>query len=72
VLATALAPDGNHAVVLLGTNEPPKLYPYQVVCGRSEDGWVEGISGNGPGWSTTRDTEEGPTWESSRCGTKRR
>jgi hypothetical protein len=53
VLATAVAPDGNHAVVLLGTNEPPKLYPYQVVCGRGEDGWVEGVSGNGPGWSST-------------------
>jgi hypothetical protein len=39
--------------VLLGTNEPPLLYPYQVVCGRGEGGWSEGISGNGPGWSTT-------------------
>jgi len=60
VLATALSPDRDHAVVLLGTNEPPTLYPYQVVCGLSEDGWVEEISGNGPGWSTTRDSAEGP------------
>jgi hypothetical protein len=47
------SPDGNHAVVLLGTNESPFLYPYQVVCGRGEGGWYEGMSGNGPGWSTT-------------------
>jgi hypothetical protein len=54
-LGIARSPDGNHAVVLLGTNEPPFLYPYQVVCGLGESGWVEEMSGNGPGWSTTAD-----------------
>jgi hypothetical protein len=57
-LGVVYSPDGNHAVVLLGTNEPPFLYPYQVVCGRGEDGWYEGISGNGPGWSTTSNEGE--------------
>jgi hypothetical protein len=52
-LGVVHSPDGNHAVVLLGTNESPFLYPYQVVCGRGEGGWYEGMSGNGPGWSTT-------------------
>jgi hypothetical protein len=59
-LGVAYSPDGNHAVVLLGTNEPPSLYPYQVLCGRGEGGWYEGISGNGPGWSTTKDAEDDP------------
>src|SRR5919197_5318392 len=51
-LAMAVAPDGNSAVVLLGTNEPPDLYPYKVVCQRSRDGWEEGASSNGPGWTS--------------------
>ena len=55
VLGVAYSPDGNHAVVLLGTNEEPYLYPYQVVCGLGEFGWVEEMSGDGPGWSTTAD-----------------
>ena len=33
-LGVSLSPDGDHAVVLLGTNEPPDLYPYQVICRR--------------------------------------
>lgn len=43
--------NGWYAVVLLATNEPPYLYPYQVVCSREKDGWEEGTSGNGPGWT---------------------
>ncbi len=43
--------NGSHAVVLLGTNELPYLYPYQVVCSREGEGWVEGTGGNGPGWT---------------------
>jgi hypothetical protein len=58
VLGTAMSPDGNNAVVLLGTNEPPRLYPYQVVCERREQGWVEEIGGNGPGCSTTSSENE--------------
>lgn len=60
MLGVAYSPDGNHAVVLLGTNEPPFLYPHQVLCGRGENGWCEGTSGNGPGWSSTRDAEDEP------------
>jgi hypothetical protein len=59
VLGVAYSPSGADAVVLLGTNEPPVLYPYQVLCGRGELGWYEGMSGNGPGWSTTQE-EDGP------------
>lgn len=51
-LAVAVAPGGDLAVVLLGTNEPPDLYPYQVICKRSRDGWEEGASANGPGWTS--------------------
>jgi hypothetical protein len=57
-LAVEFSPDGDHAVVLLETNEPPFVYPYQVVCSRGEDGWAEGISGNGPGQTLV----EGTLW----------
>jgi hypothetical protein len=50
-LAVSIAPGGDCAVVLLGTNEPPDLYPYQVICWRRGDGWEEGASANGPGWT---------------------
>ena len=53
VLGVAYSPDRDDAVVLLGTNEEPNLYPYQVLCGRGEEGWYQGTSGNGPGWSST-------------------
>jgi len=43
--------NGSYAVVLLATNEPPYLYPYQVLCFREKDRWVEGTGGNGPGWT---------------------
>jgi hypothetical protein len=58
-LAVAVAPDGEYAVVLLGTNEPPYLYPYQVICRRSRDGWEEEASGNGPGWTSVRGGDVG-------------
>jgi hypothetical protein len=51
-LALAIAPDGEHAVVLLGTNEPPDLYPYQVICQQGPEGWEESASANGPGWTS--------------------
>jgi hypothetical protein len=50
VLAIAQSPTGDHAVVLLGTNEEPVLYPYEVDCERDDSGWVERGGGNGPGW----------------------
>ena len=49
-LAVSISPDGGTAVVLLGTNEPPQLYPYEVECHREADGWHEGNSSNGEGW----------------------
>jgi hypothetical protein len=55
VLGVAYSPDGQHSVVLLGTNEEPCLHPYQVVCGLGESGWVEEMGGTGPGWSTIAD-----------------
>jgi hypothetical protein len=38
-IAAELSPDGRDAVVLLGTNEEPVLYPYFVVCHLESDGW---------------------------------
>jgi hypothetical protein len=48
-LAGAVSPQREYAVVLLGTNEPPSLYPYEVVCERTQDGWEELVGRNGPG-----------------------
>lgn len=45
-LAVSVSPDERFAAVLLGTNEPPSLYPYLVLCEREGDGWVEGNSAN--------------------------
>jgi hypothetical protein len=60
VLAVEMSPDGQHAAVLLGTNEEPVLYPYVVVCDNVEGEWVEGIGGNAPGlaWSSIGRPEE--------------
>lgn len=44
---------GDHAVVLLGTNRAPRLYPYEVFCHRSAGEWSELGSANGPGWRPT-------------------
>lgn len=59
-LATAVSPDGRHAVVLLGTNEPPRLYPYEVICHQRDGLWFEGssISGGGIGWTTISNDDE--------------
>lgn len=53
VLGASVSPSGENAMVLLGTNEPPQLYPYQCLCERESDGWFESTSGNGSGWSST-------------------
>lgn len=53
------ATQGDYSVVLLGTNEPPQLYPYQVHCYRENGQWVEGSSSNGGGWSPTGDDDIG-------------
>jgi hypothetical protein len=50
-IAAELSPDGRDAVVLLGTNEEPVLYPYLVVCHLESDGWRQGFGGNAGGFS---------------------
>jgi hypothetical protein len=59
-LGVEVSPDGQHAAVLLGTNEEPVLYPYVVVCDNVEGEWVEGIGGNAPGlaWSSIGGPDE--------------
>jgi hypothetical protein len=47
VLGSAISPDDRRAFVLLGTNEPPQLYPYLVHCWHDDGGWEEGSSSNG-------------------------
>jgi hypothetical protein len=51
------SPDGQHALVLIGVNDPDNTYPYQVLCHRhgAGDRWVQGSSANGPGWTATGD-----------------
>jgi hypothetical protein len=45
-LAVSISPDGTEAIVLLGTNEPPDLYPYQSDIRRDVDGWLSGGGSN--------------------------
>jgi hypothetical protein len=56
-LGIEVSADRRHAVVLVGTNEQSDPYPYQVVCAREGERWVESIGGNGPGWSATGDQQ---------------
>jgi hypothetical protein len=58
-LGASVAPDGRNAVVLLGTNEPPLLYPYLVNCHFEAGRWVEDHGSNGSGWSPTHKDAEG-------------
>jgi hypothetical protein len=52
-LALTRSPDGSHALVLLGCNDPSNAYPCQVLCHRAgaEDGWIERASSYVPGWT---------------------
>jgi hypothetical protein len=50
-IAVELSSDGRDAVVLLGTNEEPVLYPYLVVCQLESDGWHESSGGRVGGFS---------------------
>lgn len=43
------------AVVLLETNDGPPFEAYQVLCRRVDEGWMDGTSGNGPGWTVTEE-----------------
>jgi hypothetical protein len=53
-LVTEVSPDGRWAVVLLGTNEEPALYPYVETCSAEGGRWFErsGSSFGGSGWSS--------------------
>ena len=57
---------GDQAVVLLGTNEPPDLYPYEVHVHREAGVWFVGSSSNGPGWSLTAGGGVVSLWEQMR------
>jgi hypothetical protein len=54
VLCVSISPYGQDAIVLLGTNEPPRLHPLEVVCVLGPEGWSERSAGNGQGWHATR------------------
>jgi hypothetical protein len=51
VVAKAVGDDAAYAVVDVG--QPGRPYLYGVSVEREEGGWVEGSSGNGPGWTLT-------------------
>jgi hypothetical protein len=57
-LAIRVAPDEQHAVVLLGIDVGRDVCEYQVVCERHRDRWIPGTGGNGPGWSSTTDRDD--------------
>ena len=59
-LGVAMSPDGDTAVVLLATNEPPHIEAYQVVCHRTADGWQGGSGGNSGGWHNLTEGDEEP------------
>jgi hypothetical protein len=61
-LSVAISPDGDEAIVVLGTNEEPYLYPYEEHCFREGGHWFggSGISGIGFGWSLRTIRESGP------------
>ena len=58
ILGISMSPTGDEAIVLLGSGTDPQ-YPYQSHCLRSGDLWYEGIGGNGPGWLSNEEAEEG-------------
>jgi hypothetical protein len=54
----ASAREGDDAYVVLDTGAPGRPYLYGICVAREHGGWVEGTSGNGPGWTLT-DGERG-------------
>jgi hypothetical protein len=60
-LGVAMAPAGDLAVVLLGTNDPSDPYPCQVLCSLASDGWEQESSSNGSGWTATGTNAAGLT-----------
>lgn len=55
LLAESSSPDEQHVVVVLGVAQPTHSGQYQVLCERRGGGWVDGASGNSPGWTTMSD-----------------
>lgn len=53
VLASATG--GDDAYVVVDTMPDGQPYLYGACVGRRDGGWVEGTSGNGPGWTCTDD-----------------
>jgi hypothetical protein len=72
VVAQAVGDDAAYAVVDVG--QPGHPYLYEVSVEREEGGWVEGSSGNGPGWTLTdreRDLGTATVWGEAPAGTTR-
>ena len=55
LLAKSASPDEQHVLVVLGARQPAPYRHYEVLCERSDGGWVDGASGNSPGWTTMSD-----------------
>lgn len=62
-LSVSVSPDGDEAIVVLGTNEEPYLYPYEVNCSRENGRWFDGGGSNGVGfgWSPRWRRDNEPT-----------
>jgi hypothetical protein len=64
VLDVSISPDGTEAIVALGTNEEPQLYPNESICYRMRRGrWIEASSAGGislPYWSPREWPKRGP------------
>jgi hypothetical protein len=58
VHVVASASDAGDAYVLIDAGPPGHPYLYGVCVARERGGWVEGTSGNAPGWTIT-DSEAG-------------
>ena len=69
VVAVEYSPDGDRALVFLEFNEPPRTAPYEALCEKDGDRWIEstGGSGGGEGWKWTHDDPvRGPLGVASR------
>lgn len=65
---------GDDAYVLLDTGQPGAPYLYGACVSRDDDGWQEGTSGNGSGWTLTdseRDLGTATVWDAAPEGADR-
>lgn len=61
----AAAREGDDAYVVMDTQPDGQPYLYGACAARQDGGWVEGTSGNGPGWTLTdpeRDLGTATVW----------